>query len=158
MSVILCFMSKSGPQSDPPSALTWRPRLLLARPSLPVSRAIVFQKLPPHMNASVEPGNDRVNDSRRPIHDVQWRMEAMLGGFPRGNLLRILVRDPSSVDTVHVNAVGDIVGGRGSSHHVERRLRHVRVGMPNSLVRAVELSLDGGHIHDVLVALGGSHH
>src|ERR1700682_727590 len=102
--------------------------------TLPISRAIVLEELAPHVNASVEPGDNRVNDSCRAIHDVQRRMEAMLGGFPRGNLLRILVGDSSRIDAVHMNAVGDIVGRRSSSHHVEGGLRHVRMRMPDSLV------------------------
>src|ERR1700737_290993 len=128
------------------------------RAILPVSRAIVLEEFAPHMNAGVEPGNNRIDDSCRPSPDVQGRMEAMLGGLPRGNLLRILVGDPSRIDAVHVNAVGDIVGRRSSSHHVEGGLRHVRMRMANSLVRAIELSLDGGDVDNVLVALGGSHH
>src|SRR6202171_2034768 len=107
------------------------------RAILPICRAIVLEEFAPYVNASVESGDNRIDDSCRAIHYVQRRMEAMLGGFPRGNLLRILVGDPSRIDAVHVDAVGDIVGGRSSGHHVEGGLRHVRMRMPDSLVRAV---------------------
>src|SRR5712671_8152729 len=85
-------------------------------------------------------------------------MKSMLRSLSRGNLLRILVGDPPSVDGIHMDAVTDIIGGRGARHHVECRLRHVRVRMPNRLVRAIKLPLDGGDIHDMLVALRSPRH
>ena len=85
-------------------------------------------------------------------------MEAVLGGLARCDVDGILVADPAGVHAVHVDAVGLVVGRRGPGHHVERGLGHVRVRVPGRLEPAVELALDGGHVDDVLVALGRPQH
>ena len=93
-----------------------------------------------------------------PSIDVERRMKALLDDFARGNLDRVLVGDPSGVDAVHVDAVVVIVGGRRARHHVQRRLRHVRVRMPRRLEFPVELPFHRRHVDDVLVALRCSQH
>ena len=99
-----------------------------------------------------------IDDARRAVDDVERRMEALLRGLARGDLHRILVGHPAGVDAVHVDAVGLVVGGRRARHHVERRLRHVRVRMPRRLEVAVELPLHRRHVDDVLVALRRAQH
>src|SRR5688572_8561649 len=78
---------------------------------LPVSGAIILQKLPPHVFAGVEASDDRVDDSSRAVHDVERRMKTMVLSFARGNLHRIFVSHPACVDAVHMNAVGLVFRG-----------------------------------------------
>ena len=82
----------------------------------------------------------------------------LLGGLARGNLGRILVGDPAGVDAVHVDAAPLVVGRRRARHHVERRLRHVRVRMPGRLEIPVELPFHRRDVDDVLVALRRAEH
>ena len=63
-------------------------------------RRIVLQELPPHMLAGVEAVDDRVDDARGAVDDVQRRMEAFLLDLERGDVGRIFVGDPAGVDAV----------------------------------------------------------
>src|SRR5688572_10180915 len=126
--------------------------------SLPVCGFVVLQELPPYMLAGVDAGDDRIDDARRPVHDVERRVEALLARLARRDLHRILVRHPAGVYAVHVDTVVPVVGRRGARHHVERRLRHVGVRMARGLEVAVELPLHRRHIDDVLVALRRAQH
>src|SRR6185369_230836 len=72
-----------------------RLRLRLRRaPDLPIRRRVVFEELPPDMRAGVEAVDDRIDDARRAIDDVERWMEALFGRLARGDLDRILVGDP----------------------------------------------------------------
>ena len=55
------------------------------RPS-PVGRPVVLQELAPDVLAGVEAGDDRVDDARRAVDDVERRVEAVLGRLARGDL------------------------------------------------------------------------
>ena len=94
------------------------------------------------MRSRVEAVDDRIDDAGGAIDDVERRVEPLLGGLARGDLHRILVGHPSSVDAVHVNAVALVVGGGGARHHVQRCLRHVRVRVPSRFEISVELPFD----------------
>src|SRR5215203_6460849 len=77
---------------------------------LPVRRLVVFQKLAPDVRARVEAGNDRINDPRGTIDDVERWMKAVVRGLARGDLCRIFVGNPAGVHAVHVDAVVEVVG------------------------------------------------
>jgi hypothetical protein len=62
-----------GGSWDPPAAVWGH-----SSPS-PVRGLVVLQELPPHMLARADPRNDRIHDASGAVHDVQWRMEAVLG-------------------------------------------------------------------------------
>ena len=78
--------------------------------------------------------------------------------LPRRDLRRVLVGHPAGIHGVHVNAVHLVIRRRGARHHVQSRLRHVRVRMPRGLVLAVKLPFHRRDVHDVLVALGRAQH
>jgi len=65
--------------------------------------------------------NDRVNDARRAVHDVERRMKSMLLPL-RSRYAPGLRPSPSGVHGIHVNAGGVIVRRAGARHHVERGL------------------------------------
>src|SRR5688500_20174588 len=113
---------------------------------LPVSGAVVLEKLPPDVNAGVEAGDDRIDDPRRAVDDIEGRMEPVLRRLSRRDLFRGLVSDPAGVDTVPVTTVGDVIRRRSARHHVERGLGPVRVRMSYRLVGAEELSPAGRHV------------
>jgi hypothetical protein len=52
----------------------------------------------------VDPADDGIHDPRRPIDDVERRMEPVLLRLPRRELRRILVGDPAGVDAVKHSA------------------------------------------------------
>src|SRR5688572_11821504 len=58
--------------------------LLLRRGASPVSFPIVFQELAPDVFTRIEAEDDWIDDTRRAIHDIQRRMESMLGEFAGG--------------------------------------------------------------------------
>src|SRR3546814_4690880 len=84
----------------------------------PVRRRVVLQELPPHVLAGVEPVDDRVDDARGAVDDVQRRVEAFLDDLARGELGGILVGHPAGVDAVHVDAVAVVIG-RSEEHTSE---------------------------------------
>src|SRR5687767_11826244 len=127
---------------DPPLTTHHSP-LTTNRPGSPVHRFVILEKLPPDVVARIEAADDRVRDARGAVDDVQRRMESLLRSLARANLDGILVRHPPGVDTVHMNAVVVVVRGRGARHHVQRRLRHVRMRMTGRLEVAIELPLHG---------------
>ena len=55
------------------------------RPS-PVGRPVVLQELAPHVGAGVEAVDDRVDDARGAVDDVERRMEAVLGRLLLGDV------------------------------------------------------------------------
>src|SRR5678815_1506034 len=79
--------------------------------SSPVRRHVVFEKGAPTVDAGVEPVDDRIDDARGPVDDVERRVEAMVLRFPLRDLERVLVGHPARVHAVHVDAVGVVVGG-----------------------------------------------
>ena len=91
------------------------------------------------MLAGVEPADDRVDDARSAVDDVERRMEAFLDDLARGERCGILVGDPAGVDRVHVDAIAVVIGRGCARHHVQRGLRHVRVRVPGGLELAVEI-------------------
>ena len=72
------------PQAAPPLRAAGDP---LQRPlsgrlaPLPVRRLVVLEELPPDVLAGVEAVDDRVDDARGAVDDVERRMEALLGSF-----------------------------------------------------------------------------
>jgi len=56
------------------------------------------------------------------VHDVQRRMEAVLGHLALGDVRRVFVRHPAGVHGVHVDAVGVVIRRGGAGHHVQRGL------------------------------------
>src|SRR5665213_4475406 len=87
-----------GTSEDAASCRRARPSdttFILRRPpdthALPVGRLVVLQELPPHVLAGVEAVDDRVDDARGAVHDVEWRTKAVLGGLLLGDVQRILV-------------------------------------------------------------------
>src|ERR1039458_8780090 len=95
------------------SAFTW-PR------SLPISRLKVLEELAPNMLAGIEAGDDRIDDPRRPVHDIQGRVKAVVAHLARRDFFGVFVRDPARIDAVHMDAVGVVVRRRGAGHHVQR--------------------------------------
>ncbi len=82
-------------------AFAWRaPRLEQDVPDerLPIRRFVVLQELPPHVLARVDPIEYRIDDPGGAVHDVQWRVEAMLLALSLGELERVLVRRPARID------------------------------------------------------------
>src|SRR3546814_280322 len=120
----------------------------------PVRRRVILQELPPHVLAAVEAVDDRVDDARGAVDDVQRRVEAFLDDLARGDLGRVFVGHPTGVDAVHVDAVAVVIGGRGARHPVERGLGHVGVRGAGGLDVAVELAFDSLHVDEVPVARG----
>jgi hypothetical protein len=55
--------------------------------------------------AGVEAVDDRIDDARRAVDDVERRVEACSSLLARGDLHRVLVGHPAGVDAVHVDAV-----------------------------------------------------
>src|SRR5690606_19768521 len=49
-----------------------------AAPPSPVRRRVVLQELAPHVVAGIDAVDDRVDDARRAVDDVQRRVEALL--------------------------------------------------------------------------------
>src|SRR5688500_3500665 len=45
---------------------------------LPIRRLVILEELPPDVFSRVDPRDDRIDDARRAIHDVQRRMEPLL--------------------------------------------------------------------------------
>src|SRR3546814_8679600 len=64
----------------------------------PVRRRVILQELPPHVLAAVEAVDDRVDDARGAVDDVQRRVEAFLDDLARGDLGRVFVGHPTGVD------------------------------------------------------------
>src|ERR1039458_3199452 len=122
------------------SASTW-PR------SLPISRLKVLEEFAPHVLPGIEAGDDRIHDPRRAVNNVQGRVKAVVANLARRDLFGVFVRDPTRIDAVHVDAVGVVIRRRGAGHHVQRRLRHIGVGMARGLGLAIELPLDRRDIH-----------
>src|SRR6476659_888024 len=100
---------------------------LSAYEKLPISRFVVLQELAPDMLTAVDAADDRIDDPRGAIDDIQRRMKALLDDLARCELRRILVGDPAGVDRIHVDAVVAVIGSGRSRHHVERGLGHVGV-------------------------------
>src|SRR5262245_8590562 len=65
---------------------------------LPFCSPVVFQKFSPGVFAGVEAGNDRVQNPRGAVHDIERRMEAVFGAFARCDRFRIFVGHPAGVD------------------------------------------------------------
>src|SRR5262245_22567320 len=84
----------------------------------PVGRREVLEELSPHVAAGVEAADDGIDDACGAVDGVEGWMEALLDGFSRGDLRRVLVGHPSRVDAVHVDAVRLVVGSRRARHHV----------------------------------------
>src|SRR5262245_5633432 len=68
-----------------------RGRLQAAHWGLPVNRPVVLQELAPHVRAGIESTDDRIDDPRRAVDDVERRMEALFLRFPRRDVDRVLV-------------------------------------------------------------------
>ena len=106
----------------------------------------------------LKPVDDRIDDARRAVHDVERRMEPMLR-----RVLRAAISTGSSSVTQPVSTLFMWMPSAGSRrrrarHHVQRRLGHVRVRMARRLELPVELALHRRHVDDVLVALGRAQH
>ena len=121
---------------------------------LPVGLAKVFQEFAPDVLACVESVDNRVDDARRPVDAIKWRMELMVSDLASGNRRGILIGYPTGVHCVHMNAIGMIVCSGGAGHHVESGFSHVGVGMPGRLESPVKFSFHGRDIDDVLIAPG----
>src|SRR6266404_4381528 len=65
--------------------------------SLPVGRAVVLQELPPHVLTGVEAVDDRIDDARCAVDDVERRAEAVLGGLALRDVHRVLIGHPTGV-------------------------------------------------------------
>src|SRR3546814_2544120 len=57
----------------------------------PVRRRVLLQELPPPVLAAVHAVDDRVDDARGAVDDVQRRVEGFLDDLARGELGRVLV-------------------------------------------------------------------
>src|SRR5262245_14897839 len=80
----------------------------------PRDRPVVLQEQPPHVLAGAEPREDRIEDARRTVDDVERRRKAVLPTLALGERHGVLVRDPAGVDAVHVDAILDVVGRGGA--------------------------------------------
>eukprot|EP00754_Rhynchopus_humris_P013762 Rhum_TRINITY_DN14343_c21_g1::Rhum_TRINITY_DN14343_c21_g1_i1::g.83921::m.83921 len=97
---------------------------------------------------------DQVQHTRRSVDLVQRAQRPALQP-PLLLLVRRLVRDPTRVHAVHVDAVLRVVPARRPRHHVQRRLRHVRVRVRRRL-EAVELPLHRRHVHHEVLLVGAA--
>src|SRR5690606_40123254 len=61
----------------------------------PIRRRVILEELPPHVLAGVEAVDDRVDDARGAVDDVERRVEAFLDHLARGDLGGILVGHPA---------------------------------------------------------------
>src|ERR1700754_69497 len=80
-------------------------RYLKSRSFLPVSWPVILQELPPHVFAGVDAADDRIDDARSAVNNVQRWVETFFQHFLRCQIRRILVGHPAGVDAVHVDAV-----------------------------------------------------
>src|SRR5688572_20538574 len=54
-----------------------------SRHPLPICWLVVLDELTPHVCAGVQAADDRIDDPRGPVDDVERWMKALLGGLPR---------------------------------------------------------------------------
>src|SRR5581483_6145517 len=121
--------------------------------ALPRRGLVILQELTPHVLSGEPSREDGIENPRGAIDDVERWRETKLG-FAGGMDGRILVRHPSGVDRIHVNAVLPEIRGARARHHIERGLRHVGMRMLVRLGGAVELTLHRTDVDDVLMASG----
>src|SRR5438034_8259652 len=76
---------------------------------LPDRRLVVLEEIAPDVFSGIEARDDGIDDSCSAVHDVEWWVKTMLGRLAGRNRSRILIRDPSRVHGIHVNAVFVVV-------------------------------------------------
>ena len=81
------------------------------------------------MGTGIDSGNDGIEDAGGSVDDIEGGMEALFDGLAGGDFVGVFVGDPAGIDAIHMNAVGEVVGGGGAGHHVEGGFGHVGVGM-----------------------------
>lgn len=124
----------------------------------PIDRRVILQELPPHMLAGVESVDDRVDDARGAVDDVQRQIKTFLLHLEYDNFCRIFIDDPANVHTVHIDTIILIISRQDARHHVQYGLGHVGVRVAHGLEITVELTFHRRDVDDMLVALGRAQH
>src|SRR5678815_5930882 len=71
---------------------------------LPVSRFVVLEELAPDMRTRVESADDRIDDARGAVDDIERRMKTLLDDLACSMRRWILVRDPTGIlSLIHIS-------------------------------------------------------
>src|SRR5258705_497756 len=78
-------------------------RMTLAH--LPIRLAVIFKEFAPDVMTRVEAVDNRIDNPRPAVHDVQRRMELMVAHLAGGDGGGVLVGYPAGVHGIHINPV-----------------------------------------------------